>query len=49
MDPALFDIPIPGVLHENIAHNKIEKLILGTLNNRFNKGPPGWIDFGMLL
>jgi hypothetical protein len=36
-------------LHENIAHDEIEKLVLGTLNNRLDKGPPGGVYLRMLL
>jgi hypothetical protein len=37
------------LLHENIAHDEIEKLILGTLNDRFHKGPPGRLYLRMFL
>jgi hypothetical protein len=45
--PKFLEVFLP--LHKNIAHNEIEKLILGTLNNRFNEGPPGRINLRMLL
>ncbi|MDR2739703.1 MAG: hypothetical protein LBB68_07720 [Treponema sp.] len=38
-----------SLLHENIAHDEIEKLILETLNKRLHKGPPGRIYLRMFL